>query len=78
MESATSDWEGGAESGMREGIVDMEESKGGMGGKGLCAVLACEGESRSPLSRADGSDGFGSLRGRSQSGGGMVGIGKAV
>ena len=53
IESAMSDWEGGAESGICEGFVDVEESNGGTGGKGLCAFLACEGESGFPLSADD-------------------------
>jgi hypothetical protein len=55
MESATGDWEGGTESGICEGLVEVEveESKGGTGGRGLDGFLPWVGESGSPLSVVD-------------------------
>jgi hypothetical protein len=67
--------EGGTESGTLE--IEVEESKGGTGGKGRGGFRGCVGECGLALSSTDRSGGSG-LCGRSQSGGGIVGVGKSL
>lgn len=77
-ESAMHACDGETESGMFE--VDVEESKGGTGGRGRCGCCGCRGwavNSGLAPSVVDRSGGL-ALRGRNQSGDGIVGIGKPL
>lgn len=67
--------DGGTESGMFE--VEVEESKGGTGGRGRCGCRGWAVNLGLAPSVADRSGGL-ALRGRSQSGDGIVGVGKSL